>query len=247
MLLLRRIAMRGPAGCGLTDLAQRSDLDKGTTHRILSALVRGRLVERDPVTRAYRLGAMLFELSLGRPDLLEMRKASEQPLERVAQRLRCMTYLYLRSGNDVVWAAEAGRAPIKAMMGRIGSRRPIVHTAGGAAMLLAMPPQQAAAIIADCLEELRAPGGVGRLDAASQILERSRSLGFGVSEGHIAPHTTVIAVAVRDAAGKPFAAVNAGGPTGDFPIARYRAVVEVLSQEALAIEELVAQISPRST
>lgn len=246
VMLLKRMAMRGRTGWGLTDLASRCGLDKGTTHRILSALVRSRLVERDPVTRGYRLGPMLFELSLGRPDLFAMQKACDEPLARLAKRLRCITYVYLRSDTDVVVAAEAGHIPIKAMMIQIGTRRPLMQTAGGVAMLMAMPDDEAAQIIALGTSELAASGGASRVEAANRILQRSRSLGFGISEGHIAPHTTAIAVPLLDAAGRPFAALNVGGPSEQFPESHLAGVVALLKEEAAAIEMAVAGISPRA-
>ena len=65
-LILREIATRGVAGGGLWDLADRCELDRGTTHRILGALVRKRLIEQRASDRRYFLGPLVFELSVTR-------------------------------------------------------------------------------------------------------------------------------------------------------------------------------------
>lgn len=241
--VLRRISMRGRAGAGLTELAERCGLDKATTHRILSGLVRGRLVERDPATRSYRLGPLLFELSLGRPDLLGLQRACEGPLEATARELGCMAYVYVRSGLDVVLAAEAGRQAQKSFLGRVGTRKPLLHTAGGAALALALPEPEQEALVSECLADLLADGGPAHVEVAQRVLARSRELGFGVSEGHIAPHTAALAVSIRDAAGLPFAAFNAAAPQGQFGPERYGAIVTLLTQQARALEALLAKAS----
>ncbi len=245
VMLLKRLAMRGRTGWGLTDLAARCDLDKSTTHRILSALIRGRIVERDAASRRYRLGPMLFELSLARPDSLAIQKACEAPLQRLATRLRCLTYVYLRSDCDAVVAARAGSLPIKAMAAQIGTRRLLVETAGGTAILMAMEKPQADAIIAASLRELEEVRGASHVRSVRRILEQSRKHGYGISEGHIAPNTTAIGVPIFDAAGNPFAAINAGGPAEYFPAERLAQIAELLREEARAIERAAARIAAK--
>lgn len=239
--LLRRIAQRGQGGGALTDLARRCEIDKGTAHRILAGLVRQRLVVQDPVTRAYRLGPLLFELGLGRNDLHAFQRACEKPLDQLAQRLGCMSYVYLRSGTDVVIAAQSGRKSVKALMGHIGTRRPMLLTAGGAAMLMGMPQDEAEAIILENVAELESTGSSPRAEAGLRILERSRQLGYGLSEGHIAPHTTVAAVALRERGGRVFAALNAGGPTDQFPADEMPRVELALRETGALLEEAAAQ------
>jgi len=246
MLLLKRLAVRGRTGWGITDLALRCDLDKGTVHRILAALVRARMVERDPLSHRYRTGPMLFELSLARPDSLAIQRACEGPLARLAQKLNCLTYVYLRSDDDVVVSAHAGKIPIKAMMIEIGTRRPMVQTAGGVAMLLALPRVEADAIVVRSLHALAQESGPARVKSVRSILEQSRRCGYGISEGHIAPDTTAIAVAILDAGHQPMAAINVGGPSDYFPPDSRQGVVALLREEAQIIEQAVARITQQT-
>ena len=70
ILLLKELSSRGSFGWRLSDLAQRCQMDVGTTHRILACLGKERLVHRRPSDRHYLPGPMLFELGLSQTALL---------------------------------------------------------------------------------------------------------------------------------------------------------------------------------
>ena len=60
--LLELFTLREPE-IGLSDLARRSGLDKATARRLLMALADHRLIEQEPQSRRYRLGAGLSRLA----------------------------------------------------------------------------------------------------------------------------------------------------------------------------------------
>ena len=60
--LLELFTMAEPE-IGLSELARRSKLDKATTRRLLVALAAHRLIEQEPASRRYRLGAGLSRLA----------------------------------------------------------------------------------------------------------------------------------------------------------------------------------------
>ncbi|MBK8468375.1 MAG: helix-turn-helix domain-containing protein [Candidatus Phosphoribacter sp.] len=62
-VLLLRLLAEGPAYQQLTDLADRSGLSLATVHRLLRSLVLADLVEQDPRSSRYGLGAELTRLS----------------------------------------------------------------------------------------------------------------------------------------------------------------------------------------
>src|SRR5689334_14778147 len=64
MVILREIANRGHLGWQLSELAPRCGLSKTTTHRLLTCLVRERMVRQAPGGHLYLPGPMLFELGL---------------------------------------------------------------------------------------------------------------------------------------------------------------------------------------
>src|SRR5687768_8717353 len=62
-VLLLNLLSEGPAHQQLSDLAERSGLSLPTVHRLLRSLGVAGLVEQDPVSSRYGLGAELVRLS----------------------------------------------------------------------------------------------------------------------------------------------------------------------------------------
>lgn len=233
-LLLRELAARGTLGWRLSDLAKRCDLDKGTAHRIMGFLVRERLARRRAGDRRYVPGPLLFELALALPGHGDFRAACTPHLARLAGRLGGFAFLCLRSGNDFVCAANAGGSSIKALSHEVGLRRPLVASAGGVAILVALPPEEAKAVVAENMRRVRKSGEV-RAKAVERMLRRSEAEGYGIHLGDIVPQVNTYGVAVRDARGAPFASVSIAGASGDFPVSRAAELLAALEPAAAGI------------
>ena len=145
--LLREISTRGHFGWQMSELAARCNLGTSTAHRILACLVRERLVRQRMGDRHYLPGPMLFELGLALPALGDLQSAARQRLVPLAKRFGGMAFLLIRSGDDYVCAAQGASREFKALTIFPGARRPLITSAGGAAILLALPPAEARAII----------------------------------------------------------------------------------------------------
>ena len=231
--LLRELAARGTVGWRLSDLAERCDLDKGTVHRIMAFLVRERLARQRPGDRRYVPGPLLFELSLALPGHAAFLVACAPHLTRVAT-LGGVAFVCLRSGADFVCAAHAGESPLKALAHEVGLRRPLVVSAGGVAMLLALPPDEARALIAENMKRVQKSGEV-RVKAVERMLRRSQAQGYAVHLSDIVPRVNTYGVAIRDARGGPFASVSIAGASEDFPQTRAPLVLAALEEAAQSI------------
>ena len=232
--LLRELAARGTVGWRLSDLARRCELDKGTAHRIMAFLVRERLARQRPGDRRYVPGPLLFELSLALPGFAAFRTACAPHLARVAARLGGFAFLCLPSGADFVCAANAGDSSIKALAHEVGLRRPLVVSAGGVAILLALPAEQSRAVIAENMRRVEKSGEV-RLKAVERMLRRSEAHGYGIHLSDIVPRVNTYGVAIRGARGAPLASISIAGSSEDFPPARAPEVVAALEERAKAI------------
>ncbi len=234
VLVLKALAARGSIGWRLSDLATSCDLDRGTTHRILACLVRERLVRQRVSDRRYVPGPLLFELGLSLPGLSEFQAACSAPLARVAKRLGGVSLLYLRSGTEFVCAARAGNLPLKALTIDVGTRRPLITSVAGAAILVALPRSQARRIVAENIVQLRR-FGAERVRSLKSMVRESQSRGYGISQNEIVPGVSAFAVAVRDAQDTPFAAISVVGRSESFPSAGIDDVISTLEHESRAI------------
>ena len=241
--LLRNLATRGRHGWGLWDLAARCGLSRATTHRILSCLVRERLAQRRAGDRHYLPGPLIFELSLSMPAYAEFQAACHGPLARLSKHFGAQAILYLRSGSDWVCAAFVGREVYVGGGLEIGTRRPLMSTAGGAAILIALPRAEAEAILAHNLAQLERLGApvVKRLE---KMVRRSESLGyaFNQSDTNAGVHSFGLPLRGTGGAGEVFGSLALSGHAQDFPPARTEAVIAALREAAALIEAEAARI-----
>ena len=231
MSLLREVAGRGSFGWRLTDLAAHCGLDKATAYRMLKCLEEERLVKRRASDRHYLPGPLLFELGLSLAPLAAFQATAQAPLARLARRSGGVAFLYLRSSNDFVCAGRAGRTQIKGLSIQIGTRRPLVTTAGGMAIVVALPPEESRAVVAENMKRLARFGEL-RARSIDRMLRRSQSQGFGVNLGDVVPGINAFGVAMKDAKGNAVAALGLSGSADDFPQMGQAKLRELMEVEA---------------
>ncbi|MEO6717698.1 MAG: helix-turn-helix domain-containing protein [Novosphingobium sp.] len=218
--ILRKIANRGHLGWQLSDLAVRCDLSKTTAHRLLTCLVRERMVRQQPGNNLYLPGPMLFELGLAAlPERGELQYVARNRLAALARQTSCVAFLFFRSADDLVCAVRVGTARLEAKALAIlpGTRKPLVVAAGGVAMLMAMSPIESRLTID---RNFAALGDYtdSEIVGMRRMLERSFAEGLAVSAGEVLPRVHAFGLPLRDAAGAPFGSIAVAGPARRLPL-----------------------------
>ncbi|MPZ46518.1 MAG: helix-turn-helix domain-containing protein [Betaproteobacteria bacterium] len=234
VLVLRELAARGSIGWRLSDLAASCGLDRTTTHRVLACLVRKRMAGQRASDRRYIPGPLLFELGLSLPAMSAFQSACSLPLTRAARRTRAVSLLCLRSGAELVCAARAGEIEIKALTIDVGTRRPLLFSVGGVAILTGLPKAEARAIVADNVRQM-ARFGNARIRTLQRVLRLAENRGYASSQNEIVPGVSAFGVPIYDAQGVAFASISVVGPSSTFSPARTHDVVATLEREADAI------------
>lgn len=242
MLLLREVAARGHFGWPLGDLALRCGLDKGTTHRMLAHLKRERMVAQRTEDRRYLPGPLMFELGLALREHSAFLAVCEAPLDRLARRLSTVAFLCLRSGDDFVCAGRAGALPEQSLSIQIGTRRPLLASSAGVAILLALPKDEAREILQQNRQALRR-GGVP-LAAIERMWRQSQVRGLAANEQDVVPGWNAYAVAIRDALGTPFGSLMVAGPASGFTLGTRPEIFETLDQAAAKLGRECARLLP---
>jgi hypothetical protein len=85
----------------------------------------------------------------------------------------------------------------------VGSRRPLLSSAGGVAMLIGLPQDEAEAVVAENVRRLGGPGNAS-VRALQRMLARSQALGYAFNQSETARGIHAFGVAVRDPRGMPF-------------------------------------------
>lgn len=192
---------------GVTEVSRALGLSKSGTHRLLAALGRRGLVERDEHGR-YRPGVALIALGLGVLEREPVVLAAQAVLEREAEVAGETLFLAsVRAGRVYVLAKAEGRGFLRAAP-QVGSEVPVHATAVGKLCL------------AFAREELRFdPGSLEAFtsrtcnaDSLDSEVDRTRKRGWGLNRDEWVAGLSVVAAPVW-LRGRLVAAVALAAPT----------------------------------
>lgn len=240
--LLRLLSARSTTGWRLSDLAVEAELECSTVHRLLGRLLIERFVMRVPGTKRYTLGPLAYELGVATMPHFAIERLAAPALERVAGETRDIVFLNIRSGNESVCVARHdGRQALKAYTVEVGTRRPLILSAGGVAMLIALPQTEQIQIEVQNLHAIERRGEA-RQSAVRTMLQRSRNLGYGCNQEDIIPGIVAIGVPICSESGEPIASLSLASSSADLKAPRRRRLIERLTVEAEGIAKLLGQL-----
>ncbi|MFT8244930.1 IclR family transcriptional regulator [Roseomonas sp. BN140053] len=210
--LMSELASAGEDGLRLTEVVGRTGLDPSTAHRMMACMVAENFLQKDERKR-YRLGRRVFELGLAAESLFGENRRAQLPLERLAARIEAVAILNLRSSGETVYLNRIqSPEPVDKLHGTVGTRLPIGIGAGGIALLAAMPPEEAEAILLSNEKQYRR---FGRNTSAilRGRLAQARSNGFAVTESFFRPGTSALGMVLPACTGMPTLALGVVGPS----------------------------------
>ena len=215
---------------GVSEIARALALPKSTAHRLLAALGRRGLVERDPGGR-YRPGVRLLALGLAVRDREPIVAAARPVLESEAESIGETLFLAAaRAGRIVVLDKAEGTGFLRAAP-RVGSEVPVHATAVGK-LYLAFAPD-AVSLPADAL-----PRFTARTPTSRRALERevalARKRGFAENREEWMAGVAVVAAPVL-AGGRMHATVALAAPSVRLPAAKIAPVARRLVAAAARV------------
>jgi DNA-binding IclR family transcriptional regulator len=229
--LLRVLSTHMATGWRLSDLAERTGLDHTTVHRMLAGLAEERLVTRVDGTRRYTLGPLAYELGVASSRYFALDRVAAERLKKLAAETRDIVFLNVRSGFDSVCIARYEvRNSLKAYAVEVGTRRPLILSAGGVAMLVQMPRAERLQVERENLQSIA--GGESREAAIRRMLRRSQQLGYGLNFEDLVPGIAAIGVAVQGPDANPLASISIASPRDNLPEGRRALLLERMREEA---------------
>ncbi len=160
-------------------------------------------------------------------------------MERAARRFKAASFVYVRSGVDVVCVARSDHVPVKSAWAQPGTRRPMAALAAGLAVLAQLPDDEADAIVDAYFKQLAKSKQVNAAQRRKMV-RRSRSLGYGFNDGNVARGLVSVAVPIWDAAGVPFASLSVVSADGSFTPERLEEIVAALRKDAALITQRIS-------
>ena len=236
--MLRVVASRGRRGMRIGDVASISGLPMSTCFRMLQRLELEGLVDRDPLTRKYHLGPLLYELGLLAQPRYRLSELCDTALGAVADRTQDTVYLSERRGAESICTSLAlGDYPIKALTLDVGIRRPMGIGAGGLAILCALPPAEADEIIEANAARYRTFAAFD-LGFLREAVAQGRENGYAFLDSVATPGTAAVGLAFPP--GNPVAAVSVAAISSRMEPARRAEVVRAIQEQVDVICSLMA-------
>ena len=201
-----------PGPAGLKHLAQAAGLHPSTAHRILSALVNERMVERAEQGN-YRLGMRLIELGNLAKSRVSVREVALPFMRELHAATGEAVNLSVRREDEIVYIerTSSGRSMMR-VVNVIGGRAPLHITAVGKLFLL----EEGAAGLQQYAARTGLPGhtrnSLTGLAALEKDLDRARRQGYAVDNEEAELGVRCIGAGIRDDDGALVAGLSVSAP-----------------------------------
>jgi DNA-binding IclR family transcriptional regulator len=194
--MLRRLAAE-PHGLTLIELSARVGLPRSTAHRIVRALGQEGFVRAAPSGKL-RIGPALVGLAVSSRN--DIRHEARPYLERLSHELRETVDLAVLDAGEVLFIDQYTSRRTLRIVAEIGARFPVYATANGKALLAALPPEEAVAILPKRLVAITENTVTDR-DVLFRELDEARRTGITYDHQEHTIGIAAVGTTVRDAVG----------------------------------------------
>jgi DNA-binding IclR family transcriptional regulator len=214
--LLKRFTIERPE-MSLAELSKSSGLNKTTTHRLLRALQSEALIDRNPATGAYCLGAGLMALGVQALASSDLRRRVRPMLRALARDTGETATLEVPVEDSMLILDEVAGRHVIGAAGNIGTRWPMHATSTGKAYMAF--DEGLLERLGDKLEPLT-PKTMTKRDAFQAQISDIRRRGFATTVDELEDGFSAVATVIRGALGDVQGALSIGGPTQRMNAAR---------------------------
>src|SRR5450631_3043600 len=213
-----------PAGMSLGALAERLELPKSATHRLLQTLASRGYVGQDAASQDYSLSLKVALLGFRYMDARRLPDVAQEALDRLAQDCGEYCRIAVVEGEGLAWIARAQGAKLGLRYDPPMGREVVLHaTATGKAWLATLPEEEALRIVfargfptpRNGDQKMFGKGVVRTVGELRAHLKETRRRGYGLAIEEGEPGTVAMAAPFRanDGADAPIAGtISVAGP-----------------------------------
>lgn len=213
-----------PRGLRFTELLDRTELPKGTLHRLLQALADERLLVFDSRDQVYRLAPRIFQWAHRVWDNFDLRGAAEPELERLRDLTGEAIRLGVLDGSSVLYIDQR-EVPQPLRLGNGVGGRAAPHASGlGKAILAHLSLEKRRALLADAELKQLTPNTILDVEELERQLDLTKARGYAVSVDEQNAGISSVAAPVLDHRGEPIGAIGVIGPSFRLPVDRLHAL-----------------------
>ncbi|MCR9125655.1 MAG: IclR family transcriptional regulator [Rhodobacteraceae bacterium] len=197
----------------LSEIAQATKLDAGTTRRLLVTLRDEGLVQQNPGTGQYSLTLSVLELASAVPEGVALKDLVDSRLRQLATETGTTAYLSVAKGAEALCLARYhGESAVEVRWWSVGETMPLNCGAGPRVLLAHLPPEDQKAVLARPLARLT---DFSETDPAHlrRDLDRIVAQGWVITQDDVAAGLSAMAMPLKNDRGETVAAVSIGGLT----------------------------------
>lgn len=238
---LRLVASQTSGDMRLVDFAEQMALERSTAHRLLKALTTEGMLVQHPRTRRYSLGPLLFELGISATHQFNLKDICQPVCNMLADQTGDTSFLFLRSGYDAVCLSRTqGNYPIQTPSVPVGSRQPLGVSAGGLALLSALPEAEIQQVVKAVEHRLGAYGALDT-DKLMDLCLATRQAGYASTGNHAVPGVRAIGLPIFNLAKQPIAAITVAATQSRMTERRIVAILPMLHAAVKEVTRLLHQ------
>lgn len=200
---------------GVSAIARELGLSKAVVHRILRSLVDRRLLEVDPVTRAYGLGPAAVALGARALRDAKLRPVALPELRELQRLTGETTTVSARVPDGRVYLDQVVSEKEIRMTVELGRRFPVHAGSTGRAIMAFLPASEQETLLTGHLESLT-PDTIVDPDKLRSVLRTVRATGIAESGGERQLGAASLAAPIFDLDGQPIGALSVCGPRSRF-------------------------------
>jgi len=194
--ILRLIA-KARFGLGITEIADRLEMSKGTVHGIVSALENSGAIMRAPITKKYTLGVTLFELGKQAYSQFDLKDLARPVMESLMGRVSETVYLGVMNKNHITILDIVESSQDHKITSPKGTIIPLFAGATGKVILASMDPDQAFRIITNDGLPRFTEHTVTDTDRYLEEVVRAREEGYATDDEEYIPGVRAVAAPIK--------------------------------------------------
>ena len=218
----------------LSEISESARLNKTTAHRLLRALQSESLIDKNPATNAYRLGAGLMALGVQALASSDLRRRARPLLKSLARESGETATLEVPVENNMLILDEVSGSHVVSATANVGTCWPMHATSTGKAWIAF--EQSGMDRITGKLQSLTAKTVTSK-DQFRSLISDIRRRGYAETVDELEDGFTAVATVVRGALGDVQGALSIGGPTQRFGADRRAELGASLRRAAARLEE----------
>lgn len=199
----------------IRDIANQLNLPKPTVHRILKTLSHFGYVTQDQISREYRLGFRLVELGQAVLSQIDLRKASEPYLHKLAEQVQETAHLVVLDDHEILYLdkVESMNHPTGLRMAsRIGMRNYAHSCAVGKVLLAFLSKAERREIYSQKGLPKLTENTIADVKKLEKHLELVRARGYAADDEENERGIRCVAAPVRNSRGEVVAGISISGP-----------------------------------